>query len=109
MSPLPETLPMTTLACPPNQAFLTKFSVTNGEMKRRDSSDSQKLERGLEREESMRTLVRTNSIEQVSKPTYLRAASTAALTRGRMVSKVESKLVPTVMQAEINGIWVSNF
>lgn len=89
--PIPDTLPTTLLACPPNKVFMDKYQVPNQpELRHRDSTESdfaQKTERGLEKRESMRALVRTNSIENLNKNSYVnRAASTAALRRGRMLS-----------------------
>ena len=86
--PIPDALPSTLLACPPNKAFVDKYLPSYPELRHRDSTDStQKTERTLEKGESVRTLVRTNSIEQLNRNNYgQRAASTAALTRGRMLS-----------------------
>lgn len=63
--PIPEALPTTLLACPPNKAFIERFHVSsNPELRHRESTEStsQRTDRYLEKGESVRTLVRTNSI-----------------------------------------------
>lgn len=87
--PMPDALPTTLLACPPNAHFLAKYQQHPPvpELKHRDSTETQKTERVLEKGESTKLLVRTNSIEQLAKPSYgMRAASTTTLARGRMLS-----------------------
>jgi serine/threonine protein kinase len=51
-NPIPDALPTTLLACPPNKIFLDKYSLPNNlDLKHRDSTESslgpQKTERGL--------------------------------------------------------------
>lgn len=126
--PIPETLPTTLLACPPNAHFLAKFQNypqvelkskesmdTQVELKHRDSTESQnqKTDRVLEKGESQRALVRTNSTEQLNKNLVgQRAASTAALTRGRMLSSKHEPARPTpTVQPLSQGpfVWVNFF
>ena len=61
----------------------------------------------------MRTLVRTNSIEQMNLNKYnQRAASTAALTRGRMLSSrsnLQKNVQPPVPTAMAPYVWVTFF
>lgn len=70
----------------------------------------------LEKGESAKTLMRTNSIEQLNKPNFAggqRAASTTTLARGRMLSsKIEApKCVPTIQQHQQQAphVWVTSF
>ena len=39
--PIPEALPTTLLACPPNKMFLDKYQVGQPELKHRESTESQ--------------------------------------------------------------------
>jgi len=70
-----------------------------------------KTDRYLEKGESVRTLVRTNSIEQLNKNNYgQRAASTAALTRGRMLSSrtdLQKSTPPPVQTAMAPFVWIT--
>jgi hypothetical protein len=67
----------------------------------------------MEKGESTRTLVRTNSIEQLNRNNYgQRAASTAALTRGRMLSSrtnLHSNAPPTLPTQTAPFVWVTFF
>lgn len=70
----------------------------------------------MEKGESVRTLVRTNSIhsiEHMARHNYgQRAASTAALTRGRMLSSVKKetpKPLPTNQPQQPPLLWVTYF
>jgi polo-like kinase 1 len=113
--PIPDSLPTTLLACPPNAHFLNKFQNPGLlELKHRESTETQstqKTDRQLEKGESTKTLMRTNSIEQLSKPNYgQRAASTTTLARGRMLSsKIEvPKTLPSNPQ-QPPFVWVTFF
>lgn len=112
--PIPEALPTTLLACPPNKAFVDKYHISsNPELKHRDSTESTtlKTDRYLEKGESTRTLVRTNSIEQLNKNNYgQRAASTAALTRGRMLSSrtdLQKPVQPLPQTSTAPFVWIT--
>jgi hypothetical protein len=116
------------LGCPPNAHFLAKYQNTVPELKNKDSMDTQlslkhkdstdshlqKTDRVLEKGDSARTLVRTNSTEQLNKNLYgQRAASTAALTRGRLISSSkhdQPKLIPSAQPLPHGPyVWVSYF
>ena len=114
--PIPEMLPISLKATPPNAHFLSKYNVPALEMRHRDSVDalsSQKTERVVQKGESTtRILMRANSIEQLSKPNYgQRAASTTTLVRGRMLSsKIEvPKAQPTNHYQQPPFVWVTFF
>jgi hypothetical protein len=115
--PVPDALPTTLLACPPNAHFLAKYQqLPTLELKHRESADTQatqKTERVLEKGDSTKILMRTNSIEQLSKPTYgHRAASTTAFTRKRMLSpKVDlpSRPAPAQVVQQPPFAWVTCF
>ena len=119
MQPIPDHLPHTLLACPPNSQFMAKYQSiqSSSELRhRRDSSVDNKTDRGLEKGESVRALVRTSSIhsiEQAARNNYCqRAASTAALTRGRMLSSVRkeaNKPLPTNHAQQPPHVWVTYF
>lgn len=120
---IPHALPMTTIAAPPNAAFMKQYNLeaeSSGFKKSKDISESQclgkqdglKTDRCLEKGESVRTLIRTNSIEQGAlKSNYIqRASSTAALTRNRLVSsKVEPKNLQNQVMAQGPFVWVTYF
>jgi hypothetical protein len=126
--PIPDTLPTTLLGCPPNAHFLAKYQHPTPELKHKDSIDVQlslkhkdsndshlhKTDRVLDKGDSTRNLVRTNSTEQLNKNLYAqRAASSAALSRGRLASSNKQdhpKLVPS-LQPIPHGpyIWVTYF
>ena len=95
-------MPSTLLACPPNKNFIEKYHIpSQPELKHRNSTESiQKTDRISEKGESVRALARTNSIEQLNKNLYgQRAASTAALQRGRMLSSRSDLRKPLPSQA----------
>lgn len=95
--PVPDALPTTLLACPPNAHFMSKYQqqppLMQLQLKHRESTETlatlaQKTQRVLQKGgDSTKLLMRTNSIQQLAKPTYgHRAASTTTLARGRMLS-----------------------
>ena len=73
----------------------------------------QKTDRYLEKGESTRTLMRTNSITELNKNNYgQRAASTAALTRGRMLSSrtdLHKPVQPTQTTQTAPFVWITFF
>ena len=105
-------LPNTLLACPPNKAFVDKYQVVGSDRKMRESTESQRTDRYLEKGESTRTLARTNSITELNKNNYgQRAASTAALTRGRISSRTDlHKPVQTAPPTQTAPyVWITFF
>lgn len=74
-APFPTSLPLTTMACPPNSNFIKQFYPSSSQLVKKNSggdtscgdteSDPMKTDRNLSRVASRRTIVRANSTDKI--------------------------------------------